>query len=656
MNKNQELPNTWKITGAGGKGGPSEDPNTLRSKASAKILAVISEGEIEGFPEGASQEEILQRIFLDDTPILSQTGFNMFDEGVEVAFRFGTQGQQSLPGHDDIRVEQSIGLQVKGDVGPVSSTTTNSLLNRIVVRVGVASLFRVSDAGDIRGTFVDFSIEIRDLFGVLVNEGRTNFTIRGKTRSPFDRDYPFSLSGTGPWTVSVVRQTPDSESARLNNDLFFRAIVGIIDETLRYPNSALVSVQVSAENFQNVPSIGILARGVKIKVPSNYNASSNRYRGVWDGTFKTEYNNNPVWVFLDLITNARYGAGGFVDIDDVDIFALLPIAKYCDEMVPNGKGGMEKRFTFNAYINNRGEAFEVLNALAAVFRGMLYYAQGQVTATQDTKKSVTHQFSPSNVITQVSEQGELTSPPFVYEGTGRKARKTVALVSWNDPDDNYRGKIEYVEDRIGIKRYGYQEVDVRAFGCTSQGQAQRIGKWTLLSNLLETETVTFKVGAEGFFMMPGEVIEIADPDKNTGILAGIAPAIEESSILLDRDVVLAPNISYQIIVNDGQGNSIVRSITTAAGQHSSLSVSPAFPPLQAPVPWIIRESVAEPQKYRAMALSEDQGIVTILATAYSEEKFDVIDASAQIDAQRTSVPALNIVPVVSAGSIQLQVR
>lgn len=651
-----ELLDDWKVIGSGGKSGPSEDPDTLRSKASAKVLAVISEGEIEGFPQGASEQEILQRIFLDDTPIVSQVGFNLFDDGVEVAFRPGTQEQASVAGYDDIRVEQSLGLQVQARVGPISATTTNSLLNRLVVRVGVGSLFSVKDDGNIRGTSVAFRIEIRDLFGALINEGNTSFSIGGKTRSPFDRDFPFVLSGTGPWTVSVIRETPDSDSVRLNNDLFFRAIVGIIDETLRYPNSALIGIQVSAENFQSVPSIGVLARGMKIKVPSNYNAANNTYVGVWDGTFKTEYNNNPVWVFLDLITSPRYGAGDFIDIDDVDIFGLLPIAKYCDEMVPDGKGGMEKRFTFNAYINNRGEAFEVLNALAAVFRGMLYYAQGQVTATQDTKKPVTHQFSPANVVVEVSETGELTNPPFVYEGTAKKARKTVALVSWNDPADRYRGKIEYVEDRLGIERYGYQEVDIRAFGCTSQGQAQRVGKWTLLSDLSETETVTFRVGAEGFFILPGEIIEIADPDKNTGILAGIAPEIGGNSITLDRIVNLANGISYQIIVNDGQGNSIVRAITTGPGQHLSLSVSPSFPSLEAPVPWIIRESVAEGRKYRVMALSEDQGIVTVLATAYSEEKFDIVDTSAQIDAQRTSVPRVDIVPVVSAGSIQLQVR
>ncbi len=650
----EKVLNQWAVVGAG-KGGPSEDPDSLRSKASATVLAVFSEGEIQGFPTGISEEERKKRIFLDDTPLVSQAGSNMFDDGVEISFRNGTQDQASLPGFDDIKVEQSLGLQVKKSVGPISATTTNSLLNQLVVRVGVGSLFRVTDGGDIKGDVVEFSITIRDLLGTIVNAGNTQFSIRGKTRGPFDRDYSFQLSGTGPWTVSVERLTNDPDSVRRNSDLFFRAIVGIINETLRYPNSSLVGIKVSSENFQNIPTISALLQGKKIKVPTIYDAASNSYNGIWNGSWKVEYNNNPVWVFYDLLTNTRYGAGLFIEEGDIDIYSLLPIAKYCDEMVPDGRGGTEKRFTFNAYINNREDAFQVLNALASAFRGMLYYAQGQIIATQDVAKQSSKLFSPSNVVVEMDDNGNVTAPPFVYEGTARKARKTVALVSWNDRNDRYKGKIEYVEDRAGIERYGYRETDVRAFGCTSQGQAQRIGKWILLSDLYETETVSFKTGAEGFFVMPGEIVEIADPDKNTGILAGIAPSINGTNVTLDRPVVLASGISYQLIVSNENGNSITRAVTNAPGQYSSLTVSPSFPAeLTGPAPWILRESVAQPRKYRVVGLTEEDGVVTVLATSYYEAKFTEADNFARIDEQRTSVQRINIVPVVSAGSIQLQ--
>ena len=646
----------WEIVGAG-KDGPTEDPDTLRSKAAASVLAVFSEGDIQGFPYGMSEKDKKKRIFLDDTPLVSRTGDAMFDGKVDIVFRNGSQNQSSIPGFDDVRIEQSLGLQVKKSVGPISATTTNSLLNQLVVRVGVASLFAVTDEGNIKGTKVNFTIRITNRTGNVVNQGNTNFSIQGKTRGPYDREYSFNLSGTGPWTVSVEKKTDDASSVRLNNDFYFRAIVGIINETLRYPNSALVGIKISSENFQSVPTISALLQGIKIRVPKNYNRASNSYSGIWQGDFKVEFNNNPVWVFYDLLTNARYGAGLFIEKEDIDIYGLLPIAKYCDEMVPDGKGDTEKRFTFNAYINNRAEAFEVLNALAASFRGMLYYAQGQIIATQDTKKTATKLFSPSNVINEVDDSGNVSSPPFVYEGTARKARKTVALVSWSDPSDNYKTKIEYVEDRDGIERYGYREVDIRGFGCTSQGQAQRLGKWTLLSDLNETETISFKTGAEGFFVFPGEIIEVADPNKNTGLLAGISPALGGNNVSLDRPVVLAPAISYQIILNDGNGNSIERSVTTGAGEHTVLTVSPSLPEsLTAPAPWILRESVARPRPYRVAALSEEEGVVTVLATAYYEAKFYSVDSSARIDEQRTSVPRLNIVPVVSAGSIQLQAR
>ena len=638
------------IIGAGGGGGggkkpyvPVEDPDTLRSKSSASILAVFAEGEIEGFARDAGSS-----IFLDDTPL------NRFPS-VSTVFNGGTQNQQSLPGFDDIRIEQSVGLQVKNTNGPIIATTTSSLLNQVIVRVGVSSLFQISNRGDTRGSFVFFLVTITDSLGSQIQNAA--LAIVGKTRSAYDQEHTFGLGGTGPWTISVTKLSPDSASVRLNNDFYFRAIVGIVNQTLRYPNTAMVGLRVSAENFQTIPTVSALLKGLKIRVPTIYNSASNSYSGVWNGTFKTEYNNNPVWVFYDLLTNTRYGAGLFVETQDIDIYGLLPIAKYCDEMVPDGRGGTEKRFTFNGYINNRAEAFEVLNSLAAVFRGMLYYAQGQIVVTQDKEKQVTQLFSPSNVINEVDDSGNVTSPPFVYEGTARKARKTVALVSWNDPGDRYKVKIEYVEDRAGIERYGYREVDIRGFGCTSQGQAQRLGKWTLLSDLYETETVTFKIGAQGFFLLPGEIIHIADPNRNAGLSAGIAPALTVDTVTLDRAVVLSSGISYQIILNDGNGNSIERSVTTAAGQHTVISVSPSLPgSLAAPAPWILRESVANPRSYRVVGLAEDDGIVSVIAISYDASKFAITDSAARIDEQRTSVPRSNIVPVVSAGSIQLQVR
>jgi predicted phage tail protein len=653
--------------GGGGKGGgarvPTEDPDTLRSRAEAKVLAAFCEGEIEGFPPGNSN----RYIYLDGTPLVNANGTTNFDNGVIVSYTRGTQDQASLPGFDDIRIEQTVGVKVSKNIGPVSRTTSRGGLSRIYVRVGVAALFRAEDDGDVKGTDVSFKIQIADVGGnFIVNEDRS---IGGKTRGPFDIEYSYSTgASTGPWTITVTRLTDDPTNVKINNDFYFKAFVGVIEQTLRYPNTVVMGLSVSAENFQSIPEVSARLRGMKIKVPTNYNAGSGTYSGVWNGQFRTEYSNNPVWVFYDLLTNPRYGCGAQVDpisgeqigvggitASDVDVYSLLPIAKYCDELVPDGRGGVEKRYEFNAYINNRGEAYEVLNSLAAAFRGMIYYAQGLVIATQDRPTNAIRQFSPANVVVEVDDSGNVTKPPFVYEGTALKARKTVALVSWNDRNDQFKSKIEYVEDRAAIDRYGYRETEVRALGCTSQGQAQRIGRWILLSNLNETETVTFRVSAEGFFLMPGEVIEIADPYKSIGIYAGTIVSAGSNAVVIDRDVALEVGKSYQIIIRTGDGNEFVATVTNSPGATDTITFSPGFTEIpEVPAAWIIRELNAEPRKYRVVGLNEDSGIVTVLATSYYAEKYDLVDSQTSLSAQTTSVAGITVTPTVTAGNIVIR--
>jgi len=561
--------------GGGGKGGgqaPTEDPDTLRSKAKAAVLAALCEGPIQGFPPAFTTDQIKQRIFLNDTALVGQDGLANFED-VEISFVNGTQDQQALAGFNDIRIEQAVGTKVTKDIGIVSATTTSSQLDRLYVRMGVASLFEVEEEGDVTGASVKFNIQIITANGTVIADREER--IKGKSRGPYDVEYEFALSGNGPWTVKVERITKDPKDLKVNNDLYFKAIVGIIEDTLRYPNTALLGFKVSAEYFDTVPAISAELLGMLVQVPTVYDAASNSYSGVWDGSFKTEYNNNPVWVFYDLLTNPRYGCGDFIDAENIDIYSLLPIAKYCDELVPNGYGGTEKRFTFNAYVNNRGEAYEVLNSLAASFRGMIYYARGLIVATQDRPSSAVKQFSLSNVIVETNDQGEVVKPAFVYEGTGLKARKTVALVSWNDKDDRYRGKIEYVEDRAGVERYGYRELEVRAMGCTSQGQAQRVGRWALLTNMNETETVTFKVAAEGFFLMPGEIIEIKDPYKAFEEDRDNVPARKYRVIALNEDdqlvTVLASSYDENKYSVVDDSTLLSSEITSIAG----LTVTPA---------------------------------------------------------------------------------
>lgn len=670
-----------------GDPGKKEDAESLRSRSEAVAVAVLSEGEILAF---APNTDPFTQIYLDDIPIRNNDGSYNFQvdniytgsfqgtagKGSQSAwrslgdvnrtsaspgaysfaidYRTGTQDQSAMPLFGDVRTEQSVNAQLKVLTGPVSKTTVNSAFNRLRIRVGVGSLFAVnSKNGDVKGTSVTFNIQIRPQGGNLfVNE---NKTITGKSRGPVDFEYEYGLQGNPPWVVRLERVTPDADTTNIQNDLFFKAIVGTIDRSFRYPNTALLALKFGSEAFTSIPSISARLMGIRVKIPTNYNPYTRQYSGIWDGTFKVDWTDNPAWIFYDLLTNARYGVGSFIGESNVDRYSLYPIAQYCDQLVPNGRGGLEPRFTFNAYITSRGEAYEVLNALAASFRGMLYFSEGAIVAVQDKAKPITKIFSPANVVQEVDEDGTVSSPPFVYEGTARRARKTVALVSWNDAEDNFKSKIEYVEDRAGLERYGYHETEIRAFGTTSQGQAQRVGRWTLLTDQLETETVTFKVSTEGFFTLPGEIIGIADPGKGGKRYGGrVVSGSTSSSIIMDSPFTIAGGASYTASVALPTGSIETRVVTNGAGATSTLTVSPAFS--QAPDPasaWVLSENGEGVRTFRVVSVNEDNGLVTIFAILYDETKFSATDSNTILSAKRASSIADIVVPRVANNSIIL---
>lgn len=644
--------------GGGGGGGSSDGPevedDTLRSRATANVVAALCEGPIEGFADSAPRS-----IFLNDTPLQDNAGRSNFGDNVEYEFRQGDINQSALGGFGDVRIEQSLGAQLRRSAGPISITTTSSELDRVIVRMGVAALYWIQEDGDRRAYNVDFQIDIFDKNGNQIVSARRE--IDGKSSSPVDFEYEFSLSGEGPWTVRVDRLSLDPDDPAFSggavrvNELYYKAIVGIISKGFKYPGTSLIGLKFRSEGFSSIPRVSALLKGLKIKVPNNYNTRDRTYSGIWNGGFKTEYSNNPAWVFYDLITDDRYGCGDFISESDIDKFALYEVGQYCDERVSDGRGGSEPRFVFNGYINNRGEAYEVLNSLAAAFRGMLYYANGTVVPTQDKPGFVVKHFNPSNVIQEENEQGEITAPPFVYEGTGRKARKTIALVSWNDPDDLYKTKIEYVEDRQAIDQYGYRETEVRGFGCTSRGQAQRLGRWILATNLTEKETVSFKATAQGLFLLPGELIEIADPGKTPGIAAGIVVAGSSSTrIILDRAVTLNSGTAYRLQVVFPDKN-YGADVTTGAGTHTAINIASSFPSApQEGTTWLLRPTSAERRKYRVVGLNENEdNTVTVVATEHNEGKYDLVENSTYFTASVSSVARTRVVPVVTPSSIVL---
>jgi predicted phage tail protein len=328
------------ITGAGGGGGkgggsdaPEEEDDNLRSKAVANILVAICEGEIEGYATGEAETSV----YLNDTPIRTPEDVDNFGKAVKIVRRKGTNDQPVLNGFSDVRIEQSVGVKATKRGGPVSVTTGHKDLNSVIVRVGIGALYQVDeDSGDVSGSEVEFKVRIVDFLGAVIHDETKK--IKGKSRGAVDFEYDFSLSGEGPWTVRIERQTDDPENIRQVDDLIFKAIVGILDESFRYPNTALIGVTLNAEGFRSIPSLSAELKGLRIQVPTNYNPDDRTSKGVWNGLFEMKYSNNPAWVFYDLLTNERYGCGQFVKEDDIDVFALNEIAKYCDEEVDDGRG------------------------------------------------------------------------------------------------------------------------------------------------------------------------------------------------------------------------------------------------------------------------------------------------------------------------------
>ncbi|NEK79288.1 MAG: host specificity protein J, partial [Xanthomonas perforans] len=328
----------------------------------------------------------------------------------------------------------------------------------------------------------------------------------------------------------------------------------IIDAKLRYPNCALAALEVDAGQFQAIPTRAYRVLGRIVSVPSNYDPQARTYSGIWDGTMKPAWTNNPAWVFYDLVTNGRFALGHRIPAAWVDRWRLYQIAQYCDQMVSDGQGGQEPRFTCNVYLQTRQDAYKMLQDMAAVFRGITYYAAGQVLASADMPQDPVYAFNQTNVI----------DGRFTYSGSARKVRHTVALVSWNDPDDFGRAKVETVEYRPGIARYGIQQVEVAAMGCTSRAQAQRIGLHILYTENLETETVTFGVGLEGAVPQPGDIIEVADPNRAGRRNGGRIKAAGLQSVDLD---VVPPGLSAgdTIRVLGSNGRSQARTISDIAG-------------------------------------------------------------------------------------------
>lgn len=620
--------------GGGGKGGggssrpPVEAPNTLHSSQFARVVDLVSEGEIEGLVDG------LRSVFLNETPMLDAQGRANFS-GLAVTWRNGTQSQSHIAGFSAVENEVAVGARIERAT-PIVRTIGNPNINVARISISVPALtFQDIKTGDLSGTSVAIQIERNNN-----NSGWQvvrQDTISGKTTSRYQRSYRIELPAPGPWQIRVTRLTADSAKSNLQNATWWDSYTEIIDAKLRYPNSAIVGVQVSAEQFNAIPTRGYLIRGLRIKVPNNYDPITRGYNGAWDGSFKIAWTNNPAWVFYDLVTAERYGLGEFIAEESVDKWALYEIARYCDELVPDGLGSFEPRFTCNMYLQTREQAYSVINSLASIFRGLVYWSQGQITAVQDKPADVVAQFTASNVIDGV----------FNYQGSSGKARHTVALVGWNDPADFYRQKIEYVEDPDGIARYGVIQTELFAIGCTSRGQAHRLGRWLLYSERLETETISFRAGLDAALVYPGAIIRTTDSTRAGARMGGRLVAATPTTLTLDAPVSYASGQSYEVTVVMPDGSLATRQVEAWAGESVEIRLLSALPGTPAPSAiWVLSATNLIPEAWRVVAISQaDPGVAEISALAYRPDKYAAVEQNLILEPLQTSIVGTITPPV-----------
>lgn len=617
--------------GGGGKGGgsarkPKEKKDNLNSTQYAKVLDLISEGEIQGLKNG------LQSIYLNNTPIQNPNGTLNF-EGVEVTTRNGTQAQGYIPGTDAVEEEFPVGIEVT-TTSPLTRTVTDTNVNAMRVTITVPQLQKFNDKGDIKGTHVQLQIAVQyngGGFSTVIDD-----TISGRTADSYQRDYLVNFSGAFPVDVRVTRITEDSSSAKLMNAFSWSSYTEITYAKLRYPNSALVGLRVDAEQFNSIPTRSYLIRGIKVQIPNNATVDQANgrlvYSGVWNGIFgAAQWCSDPAWILWDLLTSTRYGFGDHIQAAQLDRWAFYAASQYASALVPNGFGGWEPRFSCNVNIQTAEEAYKLINDMCSVFRAMPYWSTGALTISQDRPSDAAYLFTLANV----SEEG------FSYQGSSRKGRPTVAVVSYldlNTRDIAY----EVVEDQAAIAKYGVVTTEISAFACTSRGQASRIGEWLLYSEQYESEVVSFTASIDaGVVVRPGQVIEISDPMRAGSRRGGRIYAATTTAITVDDATGLPTSGgTLSVILPDGTVQS--RPVLNRSGAVVTVSQAFSAAPNVNSV-WIYQTSDLQTSTWRVLAVQEQEGAqYAVSALAYNASKYDYIERGAAL--QQRDVTNLNEIP------------
>lgn len=625
------------IAGAGGKKSsgssrtPVEADDTVNSRTMASILDLLGEGVVGGLIDGAKS------IFVDGVALQNEDGsFNR--SGVTWDFRDGSQDQSPMPGFDFVETPKAVNTQLK-TTNAVTVAIDNDDADRVRVIMKFPSLRSIDKkTGDTNGTSVQFKFQLANGNGsfydvIAAGESSSDVTLTAKKTGVYYRSYEIQLPKPGrAYKVRVLRLSADSNDQYLFNDTWVDSIGEIVDTPMNYPNSVLVGLKVNSEQFgSSMPSRSYLIRGLKIRVPSNYDENTNTYNGVWDGTFKLLSSSNPAWILFDLLTNARYGLGKFVSESMIDLGQLYQIGRYCDEEVDDGFGGKEKRFAINTQITSRQDAYRLIQDIAGAFRGMVFWAGGMVNIMQDSPSDPVMLFTNANVKDGL----------FTYKGSARKDRPSVALITYNNKQDGYKQNVEYVEDQEAMARYGERKTEAVAFGCTSRGQAHRVGLWLLYTARMESDMITFTAGLDASFLMPGETVLIQNKYRAGKRNSGRIVSFTKNSITLDAPVSLKKSGSFIRIINQ-EGKIVERDINETGDNITKVTFKTALATADQPVAngvWTITEPDLVPMRARVVAIAQGEtpGSFDITVVQNNASKYQAIDNGAALVPENTTV-------------------
>lgn len=596
---------------------PTEQPDDLQSVAKAKILVALGEGEFAG-------QLTAKDIYLDGTPLENADGSQNFS-GVAWEFRPGTQAQKYIQGIPGTENEISVGTEVSSATA-WTHTFTNTQLSAVRLRLKWPSLFKQEDDGDLVGYSINYAIDLQTDGGTW--QTVLNTSVTGKTTSGYERSHRIDLPQAGStWTVRIRKLTADANSAKIGDKMTLQSYTEVIDAKLRYPNTALLYIEFDSSQFNgSIPQIACEPRGRVIRVPDTYDPETRTYNGTWMGTFKWAWTDNPAWIFYDLVVSDRFGLGDRLTAANIDKWTLYQVAQYCDQPVPDGKGGSgtEPRYTCNVYVQERNDAYTVLRDFAAIFRGMTYWGGDQIVALADMPRDVDYSYTRANVV----------DGRFTYSGSTTKTRYTTALVSWSDPGNAYADAMEPVFEQELVSRFGSKQLEMTAIGCTRQSEANRKGRWGILTNNKD-RVVSFNVGLDGNIPQPGYIIAVADELLSGKVMGGRISAVNGRVITLDRDSAAAAG--SRLMVNLPSGASQSRTIQSVNGRAVTVTTAYSETPAVESV-WIVESDELYAQQYRVISVADNNdGTFSISGVFHDPDKYARIDTGAIIDQRPISV-------------------